>query len=111
MTERALSPDRRYAALVSAFAGRASVSQEGKGFGSTALKTRGRIFAMLARDRLVVKLPARRVEELVAAREGERFDPRGDGRTMKEWLSLDPSSGRDWQQLAEEALEFVSAKA
>ena len=41
---------------------------------------------MLVNDRLVVKLPRSRVDELVAAGEGDRFDP-GHGRIQKEWLS------------------------
>jgi hypothetical protein len=77
-----------------------------KKFGSEALKVGGKIFAMVAQDRLVVKLPAKRVDALVAAGEGDRFDP-GHGRVMKEWLSLGPGSGTDWLALAREALDFV----
>lgn len=78
------------------------------GFGSAGqLKVGGKIFAMLVRDRLVVKLPRGRVDELIAAGDGERFDPRRDGRLMKEWLVLAPASGQDWLALAREALAFV----
>ena len=58
-----------------------------RGFGSTSLKTGGRMFAMLAHDRLVVKLPAKRVEELVAGGMGRRFDP-GHGKLQREWLDV-----------------------
>ena len=58
-----------------------------RAFGATSLKTDGRIFAMLVKGRLVVKLPAARVAELVEAGAGERFDP-GHGRVQKEWLSV-----------------------
>ena len=78
-------------------------------FGSNGLKFKGRLFAMIAGERLVVKLPRRRVEELVASKDGVRFDPRHDGRVMKEWLSLNPKSGIDWLALAEEALEFAGS--
>ena len=53
----------------------------------------GKIFAMLVKGRLVVKLDRKRVDELVAAGEGEPFDP-GHGRIQKEWIALDPRVGR-----------------
>lgn len=63
------SPEARYAELRAAFFSGGEVSpSEKKGFGASALTTRGRIFAMLARGRLVVKLPKARVDALV--REG-----------------------------------------
>ena len=106
-------PEERYAELVGWFTAHTPATWEppdmGTGrraFGSGALKVDGRIFAMLSRDRLVVKLPEKRVEALAGAGEGVRFDP-GHGRIMREWLSLDPSSGLDWRALAGEAMEFV----
>ncbi len=65
---------------------------------------------MLVRGRLVVKLPKSRVDGFIAAGDGERFDPRQDGRLMKEWLVLSPDSQQDWPALAREALEFVASK-
>jgi TfoX/Sxy family transcriptional regulator of competence genes len=76
-----------------------------KGFGERALWIDGRIFVMLAQGRLVVKLPRQRVDALVAAGAGQRFDP-GHGRLMKEWLSLEPGEEERWLPLALEALEF-----
>ena len=64
---------------------------------------------MLVRGRLVVKLPRSRVDALVAFRDGERFDPRHDGRLMKEWLSLEPTSEEEWLPLVREAMEFVAS--
>jgi len=54
----------------------------------------------------VLKLPAGRVDELVGAGEGVRFDA-NKGTPMKEWFSLDPESGLPWPPLAREALEFA----
>jgi hypothetical protein len=62
---------------------------------------------MLSGERFVVKLPAARVDALVATGEGDRFDPRRNGRVMREWLALSPSSGQGWLPLAREALDFV----
>ncbi len=78
----------------------------GKGFGSSALKVDRRIFAMLVRGSLVVKLPRTRVDALVSAGEGIRFDA-NKGTPMKEWLSLDSASALDWSVIAREALTFV----
>lgn len=106
-----MTPEERYAELVRAFLGRPEVSQEGRGFGASALKVRGRIFAMLSsRRQFVVKLPRTRVEELIAVGQGVPFDT-GRGRVMKEWLALDAESDADWLALAEEALAFGSARS
>jgi hypothetical protein len=93
--------------LVAAFARARAVTVE-KGWGSSnvVLKVRGKIFAMLVRAELVVKLPRRRVDELVESSAGTRFDPRRDGRAMKEWVVLRPG-GADWLELAAAALRFV----
>ncbi len=110
MSDLVLTPENRFEKLAEWFEGQPGISREGRGFGAGALKIQGKIFAMLSRERLVVKLPGPRVAALVAAGEGEPFDPRRDGRLMKEWLSLAETSGLDWQALASEALEFVSAQ-
>jgi hypothetical protein len=105
-----VTTSQRYLDLVDAFLLGPSVTQEGKGFGSSALKVHGRIFAMLSSSgQFVIKLPKTRVDELVAAGEGERFDP-GHGRVMKEWLALHDDSRQDWNVLASEGLEFVSSR-
>ena len=103
------STESRFDDLVSTLLDTPGVSPPSPGasaFGSNALKVDGRIFAMLVRGRLVVKLPARRVDDLVQHGEGERFDA-GKSRPMREWLALDPSSTMDWLALAREALAFV----
>jgi hypothetical protein len=105
-----LTPEQRYEWLVeSMLAARKSVHiGEGRGFGSTGqLKVRGRIFAMLVRGRLVVKLPGVRVQQLVTLGSGEHFDA-GKGKPMREWFALSPNSREYWPALAMEAMEFVS---
>jgi hypothetical protein len=107
-----VSPAERYAAILKAFAGKRGVSAEsGRGFGSSALKIDNRIFAMLASgDEFVVKLPRQRVEAMVAAGEGERFDPRRNGKVMKEWLVVPRRLDPRWLLLAQEAFEFAKTK-
>lgn len=107
MTQPASAPEARFAALVAAIAAPPRVvHSQGRGFGRSALKVDGKLFAVLVRGRLVVKLPAGRVSELVAAGEGDHLDT-SNGRPMKEWLTLAPSSSLDWTVLAREAMTFV----
>jgi hypothetical protein len=82
----------------------------GSGFGRGSLRYRGKIFAMLVRGRLVVKLPEARVAELITAGEGIAFDA-NKGTPMREWFSLDPGSGLDWLSAANEALDYARAAA
>lgn len=106
-THREGKEDPRFAAVVKALAGKAGVSrEERKGFGSGALKVKGKIFAMMsAKGKFVVKLPKARVDELVSGGKGERFDP-GGGRVMKEWFEVEGTKV-DWVALAREAYGFV----
>lgn len=104
-----MTPEKRYSELVARFTAMNGVTSitEGKGFGSSGqLKVKGRIFAMLVRGDLVLKLPRARVEELVVQRHGVHFDA-GKGKPMKEWFVLSPTSRKPWSPLAQEALDFV----
>jgi TfoX/Sxy family transcriptional regulator of competence genes len=105
-----MTPEQRYESLArSIMAGsRAAQIGEGKGFGSTGqLKVDGKIFAMLVKGKLVVKLPGERVDVLVESGEGERFDA-GKGKPMREWFVLSPTSSKPWLALAQEAMAKVS---
>jgi len=107
-----VTPERRYATLVSRFTALNGVSSisEGRAFGSSGqLKVKGRIFAMLVRGELVLKLPRERVEELVARRQGVPFDA-GKGKPMREWFVLSPTSSKAWAPLTQEALDFVKVQ-
>ena len=115
MSDPSTNADARYAAIVEALVGEPGVTHtpdvpgSKKGFGASALKVNDKIFAMLVKGRLVVKLPRPRVEELIAAGAGGRFDP-GHGRLMKEWVSVDPRSEQAWLALASEAMGFVGSR-
>jgi hypothetical protein len=81
----------------------------GTGFGrSEGLRISKKVYAMLVNGELVVKLPKARVDDLVDAGVGRRFDP-GHGRIMKEWLSVPPSASRRWKALVAEGKAFVGA--
>jgi hypothetical protein len=104
------TPEResRFALIVDTFADDRMVAPpgNGKGFGSGALKVNGKIFAVISsKGDFVVKLSEERVNELVAAGKGSRFDP-GRGRAMKEWLVVTVDHTL-WIPLAKEARKLV----
>jgi hypothetical protein len=104
--------ESRFALVVKAFADDRQVSPPGtgKGFGSGALKVNGKIFAMISsKGEFVVKLSEERVNELVAAGKGSRFDP-GRGRVMKEWLVVTADHVL-WIPLAKEARKLLGKVA
>ena len=81
-----------------------------RAFHSPCLRVRRKIFAMLVRGELVVKLPPERCAELVDAREARPFD-RGQGTPMRAWVTVDDLEIEAWPALAEEALAFVRERA
>jgi TfoX/Sxy family transcriptional regulator of competence genes len=104
---QAPAEDPRLAALARTFLTDKRVSY-GKLFSAMGLKVDGKIFAMVVKGRLVVKLPRQRVDELVDSGAAERFDP-GHGRLMKEWASL-LGKKPSWDSLAREAFSYVGRR-
>jgi TfoX/Sxy family transcriptional regulator of competence genes len=105
-------PEERFTALADEFRASPGVAVPGeqgrRGFGSSALKVNGSIFAMIAGGRLVVKLPHDRVTALIGSGAGAPFDA-GKGRAMKEWLTVTADDEGSWLALAREALDFVGS--
>ena len=96
----------RFAPVIDALAKHRDVAVEpGWGAGNFVMKASAKIFAILSSDRFVAKLPKPRVDELVAAGVGTRFDPRKNGRVMKEWIVV--AEPARWLELAREAYQFV----
>ena len=79
-------------------------------FGATALKVGGKVFAMLVKGELVVKLPGPRADTLREAGAARPFDP-GHGRIMKEWIAIPATNAGLWAKHAAEARAFVSGAA
>jgi len=100
--------DLRFEPVIAAFSRDRRVTT-GKMMASVGLKVNGKIFAMMARGKFVAKLPKDRVDELVHSGVGNYFDPRRDGRLMKEWIEL-RGSEPSWVDLATEAHRFVKSK-
>ncbi|WP_342361193.1 hypothetical protein [Terrarubrum flagellatum] len=112
MASSAATIGQSYARLVERLRAEPGVAiglQGKKGFGADALTTGDKIFAMLSKQGFTLKLPRDRVDQLIASKDGVRFDP-GHGRAMKEWVVITPGREKLWLPLAKEALAFVGRK-
>ena len=100
-----------YAALARRFVDHPGVTlpadERGK-FGSNALKVDGKIFGMLVRGALAVKLSPEEVEAATRAGRGEPL-AMGRSRVMKGWLVVKEPSQR-WYAIAERARAFVAGE-
>jgi len=76
--------------------------------GLPCVRLRGRFFASFDRrsGALLVKLPAERVRQLIAAGDGEPFAPAG--RVFREWVALPRPDMRRWRRLLAEARDHAA---
>jgi YjbR len=103
-----LDLQKRFDLIAGRFLADPSVT-EGTGFGkSRGLRVAGKIFAIFGTETITLKLPRARVDELVDAGRGERFDP-GHGRIMREWLSVPAAYDDEWDELVDEAHRYVGS--
>ena len=87
------------------------VSQS-KMFGSPGLKISGKVFAFLMNGNLVLKLPEKQVDALVAVKEGKQFGhifAPGNWRPMKQWVVVTSTDRTTWVKLAQNAKDFVAS--
>jgi hypothetical protein len=104
-------PEDLFDELVAVFLRRPGVDL-GPMLHTSGLRVHGKVFAFLGRGgRLMVKLPAVRVDELQAGGAGERVVM--GKRAMREWVSVPPSPDEPglWAALAEESFAFAGAGA
>jgi hypothetical protein len=99
------SPQARYIAIITHFADDPTVAPSTRGgFTRDSLLRNGKLLVALRGEMLMMKLPAPRVAELIAAGQGAPFDA-NKGKPMKEWVLANMST--DWLALAKEAAAFV----
>ena len=67
-----------------------------------------KVFAMHVGEDLVIKLPPKRVAELIES--GIAGPNVVGGRPMKEWASLRPDTEKKWLALTKESLDYVRNK-
>jgi TfoX/Sxy family transcriptional regulator of competence genes len=104
--EAAADADPRLLEIAKAYKSDKRVTM-GKLFASVGLRVNDKIFAMVVRGNLVVKLPKARVDEFVERGVATRFET-GPGRVMKEWAVF-AGTKPAWASLAREAYEFVGS--
>ena len=68
------------------------------------------MFAMFNKGNYVVKLPKKRVHDLISSGEGKPYDP-GNGRIMKEWVIIPEEQSDKWIEYASEAKQFAKTLA
>ncbi|NPE09805.1 MAG: hypothetical protein GNW80_16105 [Asgard group archaeon] len=71
-----------------------------------ALKIKKKMFVFLNMENITVKLPKERVTELLNSGEGLPYDP-GNGKIMKEWVTIPLESSDKWIAFAKEGMRFA----
>jgi small ligand-binding sensory domain FIST len=103
----------RFDALVEQLSGVPGVqlpdSSGGRRFGADTLRWDGTIVAMLVEGAVVVKLPGDRVVELITSGCGRPWDT-GQGRRMRQWVTVVAEDPAITLQIGHEALAFARAR-
>ena len=86
-------------------------AEKGTMMGFPCLRVHGKFCASLEKDSgdLIVKLPAARVQELIASGEAVPFAP--NGRIFREWALLTDDDAARWEGYLQEAIAFVGDNA
>jgi hypothetical protein len=76
-------------------------------FGKPCLKINGKAFVCFFNGDMVFKLDEDTHKKASALKGSKLFDPSGANRPMKEWVQVKPAYEKEWEKLAEAALEYV----
>lgn len=99
--------ERRFNDLASELLAGDATVERGKMLHAPGLRTGGKFFAFMSANDIVVKLPAARVQELIASGAGRPCVIR-KGWPMREWVRLSSAAGTDLTALVTEARDFVA---
>ena len=101
--------ERAFHDLAEELAGKGA--EASKMFGMPTWKVGGKAFGGIPEGGgLVFKLPPDAVADALKLKGAELFDP-GMGRPMKEWVVVPEAQAKHWPELAQTAIEYVSATA
>jgi hypothetical protein len=101
---------RTWSDIAARFAGHDDVAT-GTWFGMACLKVGGKVFAALWQGDLVVKLAGEAHGEALQIPGARPFDPRGQGRTMREWVQIPADHSSAWSELIRQAQAYVACAA
>lgn len=99
------SGEKLFAKLAAFYAATGTHVERAMLFGFDCLRTDGKVFAKLHNSNLVMKLPAKRVGDLIASGRLSPYNWRG--RSMKEWAVVTTTEKREAIALAEESRAFT----
>jgi hypothetical protein len=111
VAEIAEASRKRFAQLADQFAASdGAASPYRRGFGTGSLFVGKKMFAVLdVSGALVLKLPAPRVQELIAAGVGAPWHP-GTGKPLKEYVAIPVERHAKWFRLAKESRAFMASR-
>ena len=69
------------------------------------IKLGKKVIFMFLKVNLLVKLPEERISEIIAAGDGEPYDP-GTGKPMKNWVLITETRRELWIKYSEEAKQY-----
>ncbi|MBA2254422.1 MAG: hypothetical protein H0W07_04840 [Chloroflexi bacterium] len=102
-----MSVEARFASVAADLVARDEAIEQGRMLHAPGLRTSGKFFAFATPDDIVVKLPAVRVQELIASGAGRPCAIR-KGAPMREWVRLTPDSDQACAAYLIEGREFVA---
>jgi hypothetical protein len=105
MNQSPITSEERYAAIVETLRHNDITHAESTSRATRHMRVNHRIFAMLDKGNLVVRLPRGRVDTLIASGDAAHFVP-DHGRAMKDWIAVGEGSQEDWMSLVHEARDF-----
>jgi hypothetical protein len=104
-----MSVEARFATVAAGLVANDETVEQGPMLHAPGLKTSGRFFAFATPEDIVVKLPAERVQELIASGTGRPCAIR-KGAPMREWVRLIPDSDQACAAYLIEGRDFVAGQ-
>ena len=104
--------NEKHKAILDSFLLDIPIVKPGKMYGHPAYYVNGKLFASLYMDGVCVKIPEKRVKDLLEKDGIIPFEPMG--RKMREWILIVREKSKDYindKNIFEESIEFVSSLA